>query len=481
MDDQERRNEQDSYYSYSYVRDGGNENTTWRADENTSSGTNNYNYYQAGNGHAQYDAPKEKRGFFHRQSHQGNSQGPTSFSKKLARAAALGLVFGLVAGGVFVGTGYAGMKALGIDNRAATQADEGKESVEATKVTGISTSKDADSTTTKETVSAIVEEVMPSIVSITNLSVVQGRDFFGRAYSDESKSAGSGIIIEQDKDNLYIATNNHVVDGAETLSVAFCDDQTATAEIKGTYSTKDLAVVAVPLSSISDSTMSAIKVATLGDSDSMKVGDTTVAIGNALGYGQSVTSGIISALEREVSLQDESDGSIISNKLIQTDAAINEGNSGGALLNIKGEVIGINSAKYSGVGVEGMGYAIPISQAKPIINSLIHDEKVDEEESGYLGIQGADIEADVASTYGMPRGLYVTMVVEGSAAEKAGIKKGDIITALDDKEITSMEGLREALSYCKAGSEVNLTIQSQVDGNYQEEVVPVKLGERPAQ
>ncbi len=437
MDNQDHRNENNSSYSYSYIRDGGNENTTWRADDNTG-----HSYNQAGSSYQHYETPKQKKKWFH----------GGGFKQKMVRCVALALVFGLVAGGVFVGTGYAGMKALGIDNNSKAQTSDTK-NVSTTKVTGTTTGT-KNSMTTSSDISGIVDEVMPSIVAITNMTEVQYRDFFGRVQNYEGESAGSGIIISQDDQYLYIVTNNHVVSDATTLTVCFYDDQTVSAEVKGTDSSSDLAVVAVKLSDISSDTMKAIKVATVGDSDSIKVGDTAIAIGNALGYGQSVTTGVISALNRGVTLEDETSGETVTNGLIQTDAAINPGNSGGALLNVEGQVIGINSAKYSDTAVEGMGYAIPMSKAEPIINDLINREAVDESESAYLGISGADITDDVANTYNMPNGIYVTKVAEGSAAEKAGIQKGDILTEFDGKDVTSMENMQEILKYYKAGKKV---------------------------
>ena len=464
MDNQDHRNENNSSYSYSYIRDGGNENTTWRADDNTG-----HSYNQAGSSYQHYETPKQKKKWFH----------GGGFKQKMVRCVALALVFGLVAGGVFVGTGYAGMKALGIDNNSKAQTSNTK-SVSTTKVTGTTTSTKS-STTTSSDISGIVDEVMPSIVAITNMTEVQYRDFFGRVQNYEGESAGSGIIISQDDQYLYIVTNNHVVSDATTLTVCFYDDQTVSAEVKGTDSSSDLAVVAVKLSDISSDTMKTIKVATVGDSDSIKVGDTAIAIGNALGYGQSVTTGVISALNRGVTLEDETSGETVTNGLIQTDAAINPGNSGGALLNVEGQVIGINSAKYSDTAVEGMGYAIPMSKAEPIINDLINREAVDESESAYLGISGADITEDVANTYNMPNGIYVTKVAEGSAAEKAGIQKGDILTEFDGKEVTSMENMQEILKYYKAGKKVKVKVQVADTGTYKEKELTVKLGKRPSE
>lgn len=468
MDSNENKDKkEDSYYSYSYVRDGGNENTTWRADDYT-----NYSYNQAGNSQNRYETPKEKRKWFRKR--QKKTERNNGFGMKLAKCAALAAVFGLVAGGVFVGTGYLGMTKLGVTK---SGSDSKSVTVESTKIAGTATSTESTEVGAID-VSGIVDEVMPSIVAITNMTEAQYRNFFGQVQNYESESAGSGIIIGQDNDYLYIVTNNHVVAGATSLTVCFVDDQTVTAEVKGTDSNSDLAVVAVKISDISGDTMKNIKVATMGDSDSVKVGESAIAIGNALGYGQSVTTGVISALDREVTLQDESTGSTTTNALIQTDAAINPGNSGGALLNLQGEVIGINSAKYSDTAVEGMGYAIPIATAKPIIDDLIQRETVDEAESAYLGIAGADITEDVSKTYNMPRGIYVTKVVENSAADEAGIQKGDILTAFDGKKVSSMEGMQEMLRYYKAGEKIKVTVQQANNGQYEEKELEVTLGKK---
>lgn len=468
MDSNENKDKkEDSYYSYSYVRDGGNENTTWRADDYT-----NYSYNQAGNSQNRYETPKEKRKWFRKR--QKKTERNNGFGMKLAKCAALAAVFGLVAGGVFVGTGYLGMTKLGVTK---SGSDSKSVTVESTKIAGTATSTESTEVGAID-VSGIVDEVMPSIVAITNMTEAQYRNFFGQVQNYESESAGSGIIIGQDNDYLYIVTNNHVVAGATSLTVCFVDDQTVTAEVKGTDSNSDLAVVAVKISDISGDTMKNIKVATMGDSDSVKVGESAIAIGNALGYGQSVTTGVISALDREVTLQDESTGSTTTNALIQTDAAINPGNSGGALLNLQGVVIGINSAKYSDTAVEGMGYAIPIATAKPIIDDLIQRETVDEAESAYLGIAGADITEDVSKTYNMPRGIYVTKVVENSAADEAGIQKGDILTAFDGKKVSSMEGMQEMLRYYKAGEKIKVTVQQANNGQYEEKELEVTLGKK---
>ena len=284
--------------------------------------------------------------------------------------------------------------------------------------------------------------------------------------------------MSQDADNLYIATNNHVVEGADSLTVAFSDNTTVSAEIKGTDPSTDLAVIRVALSSIDSDTLNTIKVATLGNSDDLKAGQAAIAIGNALGYGQSVTTGVISALNREVAVSDSNSNTNYTAELIQTSAAINPGNSGGALLNAAGEVIGINSVKYADTEVEGIGYAIPISTAMPIIEDLITKEKVDEADSAYLGIGGVDVTSDVAKTYNMPTGVYVAQVKENSAAEQAGIQKGDIITAFDGKDVSSMEDLSSKLQYYKAGTTVDVTIQRSSNGQYEEQTLSVTLGKK---
>ena len=327
-------------------------------------------------------------------------------------------------------------------------------------------------------VSDIVDEVMPSIVAITNVSQTEYQSFWGQSKTYESTSCGSGIIVSQDNEYLYVATNNHVVEGANSLTVTFANDDTVSAEIKGTDPSTDLAVVKVALSSIKDDTMSEIKVATLGSSDTLKVGESCIAIGNALGYGQSVTTGVISALNREVSVSDSSSSTNYTAELIQTDAAINPGNSGGALLNTAGEVIGINSVKYSDTSVEGIGYAIPMDTAKPIIEELITKEKVDESNSAYLGIVGVDVTSDVAKTYNMPTGVYVAQVMEGAAAEQAGIQKGDIITKFDGKDVTSMEKLSYNMQYYAAGTTVDVVIERSSNGQYEEQTISVTLGKK---
>lgn len=408
----------------------------------------------------------------------GNQQKPPKkkkkggFGKTLGKCAAIALVFGLVSGTVFYGVGYAFDYASGgngVQNVGSSQAGASFNN----KLTTTSTATRA----VVSDVSEVVDNVMPSIVAITNLSVQQVRSWFGETYQREVPSAGSGIIIAQTDQELYIATNNHVVSGATTLTVAFVDGESVAAEIRGTDPSTDLAVVTVPLSDIPAETMSQIKVAVLGDSEALKVGQPAIAIGNALGYGQSVTTGVISALDREVTVTDQNNNSI-TNRLIQTDAAINPGNSGGALININGEVIGINSVKYSDTQVEGMGYSIPISSAEPIINDLISRQVVDESDAAYLGVSGVDVNDSVGAQFNMPNGIYLTQVAEGSAAQQAGIKPGDILSAFDGREVSSMKALSERMKYYAAGDTVEISLKVSQDGEWVDQTVSVTLGKK---
>lgn len=373
------------------------------------------------------------------------------------------LVFGLVASAAFQTSNVVGDKVFGTG---------GKKTAKQTSTVGSTKLNTTTNSTVNSDIADIADKAMPSVVSITNMSVQQVQNFFGGVQEQESKSVGSGIIVGQNDEELLIVTNNHVVEGSNTLTVSFIDEESVEANVKGTDAAKDLAVIAVPLDSIKSSTMDAIAVATLGDSTKLKVGEPAIAIGNALGYGQSVTTGIISATNREL---DTYDG-----ELIQTDAAINPGNSGGALLNANGEVIGINSIKVATDTVEGMGYAIPISDASSIIQNLMNKEtrtKVAEGEQGYLGIEGVDVNTESAQMYNMPTGVYISKVVNGGGAEKAGLAKGSIITGLDGTTVNSMDTLKEQLQYYKAGEKVTLTVQTpDKSGEYKESSVEVTLG-----
>lgn len=337
-------------------------------------------------------------------------------------------------------------------------------------------------------VADIAENVMPAVVSITKKSVQEVQSLYGmygmygygygnnrgRTYTYETESCGSGIIIGENDDELLICTNNHVVEDATTLTVGFVDDQVYEAVIKGTDASNDLAVVAVKLADISDDTMSQIKIAEIGNSDKLRVGEQVVAIGNALGYGQSVTTGIVSALNRTIDL----DG--YQAALIQTDAAINPGNSGGALLDMKGHVIGINSAKAAETGVEGMGYAIPISYASPILEELMNKktrtETVAEEDSAYIGITGEGVSDDMSELYGIPKGIYITEVKAGSPADEAGLSKGVVLMKFDGSSVSSMADLKAILPYYAAGEEVPVTISYQDNGEFVEQKLTITLG-----
>lgn len=379
-----------------------------------------------------------------------------------------GVAFGLVASVTFQTGNYVGTKVFG------TITTNGKTAKTAQTVDGAKLTTSSSSTGTSD-VATIAKNAMPSIVSITNMSVQEVQSFFGGTQQQESTSVGSGIIIGQTDSELLILTNNHVVEGNEKLTVSFVDNESVEANVKGTDSTKDLAVVAVKISDVKDSTMDEIAVATMGDSSKLEVGEQVVTIGNALGYGQSVTSGIVSATERTL---DGYEGGT----LIQTDAAINPGNSGGALLNSNGEVIGINTAKVATDSVEGMGYAIPISDASDTIQNLMNQEtktKVSEAEQGYLGIQGVDVSDESAKMYNMPTGVYISDVVKNGGAQQAGLTKGSVITGLEGTTISDMNSLKEQLQYYRVGDKVKVTVQ--VPGNngeYTEKTVEVTLGSK---
>lgn len=403
------------------------------------------------------------------------------FGTKLAKAAAIALVFGLVGGGVFTGVSFAGLNAIGAIGENGKNGSSKEESVEtsADASTDNANKNSLNATATGVAadlvdVSSVAEEVMPSVVAITNVGTYTYQGFWGQTQQYESQSCGSGIIVSQDEEYIYIATNNHVVSGADSLTVQFVDEATVSAEVQGTDPSDDLAVVKVALSSIESDTLSQIKVATLGDSSNLKVGEATIAIGNALGYGQSVTTGVISALNRTVTVSDNS-STVTNTNLIQTDAAINPGNSGGALLNANGEVIGINSAKYSDTSVEGIGYAIPISDAMEIVNELIENGVVTSGQTAYLGIQGNDVSNDVAAKYGMPLGVYVYATVPGTGAEAAGLRQGDVITELDKTTISSMEQLKSLLENYEPGDTVTLKVSRLQNQGYQEMEISVVL------
>ena len=378
--------------------------------------------------------------------------------KYAAKLVASAVAFGLIAGLVMQGVTY-GFSKAGIGNGATQLAT--------TKTTSSSSS------TSSEDLSGVSSNVMPSIVSITGKFETTSQSWFGQTQSSESEGVGSGIIIGKKDGKILIATNNHVVVDAKSLSVGFVDGKSASATIRGTDSDADLAVVEVNTKDMKASTLKKIAVITLGDSSKLKTGERAIAIGNALGYGQSVTGGYISALNRQVQLTDKT------MTLIQTDAAINPGNSGGALLNSKGELIGINTVKYSSEDVEGMGYAIPINTAKPIINKLIKNEATSESEKADLGVSGQTIDSSMASQFDMPSGVYVQQVIKSSPAQKAGISAGDVIVSIDGSSVSTMDGLKEKISNLKAGKKVKIVVKRQNQmGTYEKKTLTVTLGKK---
>ena len=433
-------NNSNDTYNNSYSSHG------WR-DEST---YNNENYY----GNIPPEPDKRRR-----QRKNGSKNNKNGMGKKAAKLVASAAVFGLVAGACFVGVSVAK------DKLYPSTADR----IETTSGT-TSAKSETSSSSSSSNVASVVNEVMPSVVSIT--STIQSSNYYGFG-TQESEGAGSGFIVAKTKDNLMIATNNHVVSDATSLTVGFADDTTAKATVVGTDSSADLAVISVKIKDIKDSTASKIKVATLGSSDDLKVGEEVVAIGNALGYGQSVTTGVVSAKNREVSL---TDGTM---NLLQTDAAINPGNSGGVLINMDGQVVGINNAKLEDTSVEGMGYAIPITTAKTILTDLMNASSVSTKDAAFLGVVGRDINESYSSALGIPSGIYVSQVVSGSPAEKAGISAGDVITKFEGNNVSTMSGLKEKLALKKANTKVKITFKrANQSGTYEEKTVTVTLGKK---
>lgn len=436
-------NNSNDTYNNSYSSHG------WR-DEST---YNNENYY----GNIPPEPDKRRR-----QRKNGSKNNKNGMGKKAAKLVASAAVFGLVAGACFVGVSVAK------DKLYPSTADR----IETTSGTTSAKSETSSSgsSSSSSNVASVVNEVMPSVVSIT--STIQFSNYYGFG-TQESEGAGSGFIVAKTKDNLMIATNNHVVSDATSLTVGFVDDTTAKATVVGTDSSADLAVISVKIKDIKDSTASKIKVATLGSSDDLKVGEEVVAIGNALGYGQSVTTGVVSAKNREVSL---TDGTM---NLLQTDAAINPGNSGGVLINMDGQVVGINNAKLEDTSVEGMGYAIPITTAKTILTDLMNANSVSTKDAAFLGVVGRDINESYSSALGIPSGIYVSQVVSGSPAEKAGISAGDVITKFEGNNVSTMSGLKEKLALKKANTKVKITFKrANQSGTYEEKTVTVTLGKK---
>lgn len=444
----------------------GNENTTGTfSGVSAAESANGYTTYQMGGSNGSNTEPK-------------NTKKHGGYFRKAMVSVSLGLFFGLFAGIGF----YAVQQGTGMLKTDTDTAVVSEVASEAATESSQSTPQLATNVTYVESdVSDVVEKVMPAMVSIVN-NFTETANVFGQQYTQEEAASGSGIIVGKTDDELLIVSNNHVVESADTLTVTFIDGSEAQAQVKGLDSDMDLAVIAVSLNDLSDDTKNAITVATLGSSDDLKLGEPVIAIGNALGYGQSVTNGIVSALNREITLENGSTGTFI-----QTNAAINPGNSGGALLNMNGEVIGINSNKIAGTTVEGMvegmGYAIPITSASPIIADLMERQtrtKVAEDEVGYIGISQQEVTSQISQMYNMPEGIYVVSVEEGSAAANAGIMKGDIITKFDGSSISSYSDLQKTLQYYAAGDSATITVQRPQNGEYVSVELNLTLGSRPA-
>ena len=435
-------------------------------------GSDSYSSYNFGTGNSgsgnsgQKNKEKKSGGFF----------------KKAAVSICMGLFFGLFAGVGFYGVQYLTGSMTAQDNPDAPvisndvenqtedmAADESKSGIKLTDTTEVRV--------VSSDVSDVVDEVMPAMVSIVNNYTETSTTFFGQSYTQEKAASGSGIIVGESETELLIVTNHHVVADATKLEVSFIDGSVAEAQIKGMDSDMDLAVIAIPFESLTEETKNSIAIATMGDSDALKLGEPVIAIGNALGYGQSVTGGYVSALDREITTEDGA-----ANTFIQTDAAINPGNSGGALLNINCEVIGINSNKIGATAVEGMGYAIPISAAEPIIGELMLKEtrtKVEDGQVGYIGITPQTITSDYSQMLRIPQGVYVVEVQEGSPAYEAGLLTGDVIVKFEGEKISTHEDLQNILQYYGAGSTVSVTVQRPQNGKYQSVDIQITLGTRP--
>ena len=480
MDDvDEQETQTRSSQSQENKQSGSSQNVNWTTPNRSSERTSSERKTQWQESRQQNNRPEHG----YRNEYRETVQAPrkkNSWARKAAGITAAAVLFGTVAGGVMTGVNYVGARLTGLaDITAAAPAEtEGTTTAQVPETSAASNNGSTTVVSTVTDVSSIAEKAMPSLVAINDTMTVEQNNFFGMPQTYQAQSSGSGIIVGQNDTELLIATNNHVVSGATDMKVTFTDSTQVAAAVKGTDSATDLAIIAVKLSDIPSDTMSKIKVATLGNSDNVKVGQQVIAIGNALGYGQSLTVGYISALDREIT-----DENGIQHTYIQTDAAINPGNSGGALLDLNGNVIGINAAKNASTEVEGMGFAIPISKAQEILNNLMTKktrEAVDESAQGYLGIQGTNIDANASKEYGMPVGIYVYKIVEGGAAANSDLKEKDIITKFDGQSVTNMEELKQMLTYYEGGATVSLTVQSLVNGSYVEHEVQITLGTKPA-
>ena len=423
--------------------------------------SNEYTYYDdtrsrsggstGGNGGSGGGKKKKKGGFF----------------RSVMKALCLGLVFGLAASGAMFGF----YKVTGTSIPVVSSAQESTATPGSVQI--VQTSSSSADTVQAGGVADIVSQVMPSIVAVNTESQQTVTDWFGRQYTQNAQGAGSGIILSEDGDTLYIMTNYHVVKGATQVSVKFSDETTAEATVKGYDEDADIAVILIDMDELSADTKDTIRVAVMGDSDNLKVGESAIAIGNALGYGQSVTTGVVSAVSREVQLTDKT------MTLLQTSAAINPGNSGGALLNGNGEVIGVNTVKYEDTSVEGMGYAIPINSAIETAKAIIDGTlQANENQEAYLGIRGGTIDEETAKTYNAPAGVYISSVESGSAAQRAGLQAGCIITAFNGETISTMEELQEALAGCSAGDSVTITVSFPSGKEYVSQDLTTILGSK---
>ena len=480
MDDvDEQETQTSSSRSQENRKSGSSQNVNWTTPNRSSERTSSERKTQWQESRQQNNRPEHG----YRNEYRETVQAPrkkNSWARKAAGITAAAVLFGTVAGGVMTGVNYVGARLTGLADITATAPaeTEGTTTAQVPETSAASNNGSTTAVSTVTDVSSIAEKAMPSLVAINDTMTVEQNNFFGMPQTYQAQSSGSGIIVGQNDTELLIATNHLVVFGATDMKLTLTDSTQVAAAVKGTDSATDLAIIAVKLSDIPSDTMSKIKVATLGNSDNVKVGQQVIAIGNALGYGQSLTVGYISALDREIT-----DENGIQHTYIQTDAAINPGNSGGALLDLNGNVIGINAAKNASTEVEGMGFAIPISKAQEILNNLMTKktrEAVDESAQGYLGIQGTNIDANASKEYGMPVGIYVYKIVEGGAAANSDLKEKDIITKFDGQSVTNMEELKQMLTYYEGGSTVSLTVQSLVNGSYVEHEVQITLGTKPA-
>ena len=475
MDDvDEQETQTSSSRSQENRKSGSSQNVNWTTPNRSSERTSSERKTQWQESRQQNNRPEHG----YRNEYRETVQAPrkkNSWARKAAGITAAAVLFGTVAGGVMTGVNYVGARLTGLADITATAPaeTEGTTTAQVPETSAASNNGSTTAVSTVTDVSSIAEKAMPSLVAINDTMTVEQNNFFGMPQTYQAQSSGSGIIVGQNDTELLIATNNHVVSGATDMKVTFTDSTQVAAAVKGTDSATDLAIIAVKLSDIPSDTMSKIKVATLGNSDNVKVGQQVIAIGNALGYGQSLTVGYISALDREIT-----DENGIQHTYIQTDAAINPGNSGGALLNMQGQVIGINSAKLASTEVEGMGYAIPVSTASPIFEDLMNRQtrtKVSSDQAAAFDIKGQTVDSSIAEAYGIPQGVYVAEIEQGSAAEKAGITAGSVITKFDGTSVKSKDDLKSQLEYYAAGETVDLVVKIADNGSYVEKSLTITL------